>query len=137
MAGEQANRSASKATISDSDYGAQGVCVADKIYFDIPFEQKDSAKAAGLRWDSAARKWYASSAEIASASAWPVATCVGETEQANRHYFKVPFLQKDRAKAMGMRFDGTRKLWFAPSSALAVDATRIFERIVASMEDND
>lgn len=136
MAGEQANQSALTATVSDDNYGAQGACLTDKIYFDVPFEQKDDAKAAGLRWDSAARKWYAVSAEIASAFARPVATGAGKAEQNDRHYFKVPFLQKDRAKAMGMRFDGKRKLWFAPSSTLAVDAARIFKRIVASMEDN-
>jgi hypothetical protein len=54
---------------------------------------------------------------------------------ADRFYFKVPFLQKDRAKAMGMRFDGIRKLWFAPNQALAVDAARIFERIIDATDN--
>lgn len=29
------------------------------IYLDVPFEQKDEAKALGARWDAAARQWYA------------------------------------------------------------------------------
>ena len=49
--------------------------------------------------------------------------------------FKVPFLQKNRAKAMSMRFDGIRKLWFAPNQALAVDAARIFEGIIEVIDN--
>jgi hypothetical protein len=53
-----------------------------------------------------------------------------------RYYFKVPFLQKDRAKAMGMRFDGVRKLWFAPNLALASDAARIFDKMDGLRDDD-
>ena len=103
--------------------------LASRVYFDIPFERKDTAKAAGLRWDNTIRKWYADNAEIAKAFSLLVEVSAGASTQAERYYFKVPFLQKDRAKTIGMRFDGVRKLWFAPSAALAVDAARIFERI--------
>jgi hypothetical protein len=114
---------------SGSDRPARGVGLADKVYFNIPFEQKEVAKAAGLRWDSAIRKWYAASAEIAKAFSLSADVSADAPVQADRYYFKVPFLQKERAKAMGMRFDGIRKLWFAPNVALGVDAARIFERV--------
>ncbi len=31
----------------------------ERIFLEVPFSQKDKAKALGARWDSAARKWYA------------------------------------------------------------------------------
>lgn len=31
-----------------------------------------------------------------------------------RTYFTIPFDDKDDAKALGARFDGTRRLWYAP-----------------------
>ena len=126
---KQINNSPWPVASSDRNRVAQGVCLADKTYFDVPFEQKEIAKAAGLRWDSTIRKWYAASAEIAEAFSLSVQVSAEAHIETERHYFNVPFLQKDRAKAMGMRFDGIRKLWFAPNSALALDAARIFERI--------
>jgi Domain of unknown function (DUF5710) len=57
--------------------------------------------------------------------------------ELERYYFKVPFLQKDRTKAMGMRFDGARKLWFAPNSALASDAAKTFENIDELHDNSD
>jgi hypothetical protein len=29
-----------------------------KIYLDVPYAQKDSAKALGARWDATTKKWY-------------------------------------------------------------------------------
>jgi hypothetical protein len=37
---------------------------------------------------------------------------------------------------MGMRFDGIRKLWFAPNQVLALDAARIFDRITEVIDDD-
>jgi Domain of unknown function (DUF5710) len=41
----------------------------------------------------------------------------------------VPFLQKDPAKAMGMRIDGVRKLWFAERATLALAASASFRKV--------
>lgn len=114
-------------TVSVSNHAAKGGILANRFFFEVPFEQNDAAKAAGLRWDSASRKWYAATAEIAKAFSRSVEVGTATPAQTDRFYFKVPFIQKDRAKAMGMRFDGIRKLWFAPNQTLAIDAARIFE----------
>jgi DNA topoisomerase-3 len=120
-----------------------------KIYFSVPYEKREEARAAGLRWDSDARKWYAPSPEIAEAikkarqgdggNSFPPATATKQpaakapsgTEttpgSADRVYFSVPYAEKDRAKALGMRFDGERKLWFAPSQDIAVAAGNVFQ----------
>jgi Domain of unknown function (DUF5710) len=39
-----------------------------KTYFAVPFDRKDEAKAAGLRWDAEGRKWYAPTPEVAKAA---------------------------------------------------------------------
>lgn len=41
-----------------------------RIWLDVPFEQKEAAKAAGARWDREARSWYAPRAGIAALAAW-------------------------------------------------------------------
>lgn len=41
---------------------------------------------------------------------------MSQTEE--RFFFKVPFDDKDDAKALGARFDGTRRLWYAPDAAV-------------------
>ena len=41
------------------------------LYLDVPFRQKDEAKALGARWDPAARKWYApTGVELTLFDAW-------------------------------------------------------------------
>jgi hypothetical protein len=126
---EQVNSVPTPATASVRNHIAEAATLADKIYFEVPFEQKEAAKAAGLRWDNTIRKWYAADTAIAQAFSGSAQCEPAAQAQTERLYFKVPFLQKDRAKAMGMRFDGIRKLWFAPNQALAVDAARSFGRI--------
>jgi hypothetical protein len=39
---------------------------------------------------------------------------------------------KDRAKALGMRFDGVRKQWFAPNAAIAAAAESVFPQPAAA-----
>lgn len=123
-----------------------GAPTARKTYFTVPFERKDEAKMAGLRWDGDARKWYAPTPEIAKTvkafekeGKRPVAGSASSTKPPNattaapaaagdngRVYFRVPFDRKDQAKALGMRFDGERKQWFAPSADIAQAAQSTF-----------
>jgi hypothetical protein len=87
------------------------------------------AKAAGLRWDNTRRKWYAISPEIADAFSSLLKNNITAPATTERHYFSVPFLQKDRAKVMGLRYDGSRKLWYAPNSFLALEAAKSFKKL--------
>jgi DNA topoisomerase-3 len=127
---------------------ASAPSTARKIYFSVPYEKREEARAAGLRWDSDARKWYAPTAEIAArikaarqrdgSASLPPATSSQKTAGASesaapqaaaggaRVYFKVPFEQKDKAKELGMRFDGERRQWFAPDPKVAQAAAAVF-----------
>ncbi|MER7862745.1 DUF5710 domain-containing protein [Amycolatopsis japonica] len=42
----------------------------DRIWLDVPFREKDAAKAAGARWDPAAKRWYAPRAGMDALGAW-------------------------------------------------------------------
>jgi hypothetical protein len=127
---------------------------ARKTYFAVSFDRKDEAKAAGLRWDAEARKWYAPTLEVAKAvkgferdggkrsatrsTSSTKAPIAGKTASpapatdAGRVYFRVPFEMKDRAKALGMRFDGDRKQWFAPNAEIAAAAASVFPQPAAA-----
>ncbi|MHB1509642.1 MAG: DUF5710 domain-containing protein [Acidimicrobiales bacterium] len=44
---------------------------SDPIWLDVPFDEKDEAKAAGARWNSSTRRWYAPRAEMDELKRWP------------------------------------------------------------------
>jgi len=108
-----------------------------KVYFSVPYEKRNEAKSAGMRWDVEARKWYASpeaaerikndnmfSPEVGSPAS--KRDVVPASDFKDRIYYHVPFDCKDQAKTIGMRFDGERKQWFAPSPEIATAASAIF-----------
>jgi hypothetical protein len=52
--------------------------VPARIWLDVPFSEKDAAKAAGARWDAAARRWYAPRAGMTQLTGWAAAEPVPE-----------------------------------------------------------
>lgn len=47
--------------------------MAERIWLDVPYAEKDRAKQAGARWDAAARRWYAPRGGMAALEAWSAA----------------------------------------------------------------
>lgn len=43
---------------------------AERLWLDVPFAEKDDAKAHGARWDPSARRWYAPRPGIAALGRW-------------------------------------------------------------------
>lgn len=41
-----------------------------RIWLDVPYDEKDKAKAAGARWDSSVRRWYAPHGGITGLAKW-------------------------------------------------------------------
>jgi len=41
-----------------------------RIWLDVPFQEKDAAKAAGAHWDQRARRWYAPRRDVAGLERW-------------------------------------------------------------------
>jgi Domain of unknown function (DUF5710) len=50
----------------------------ERIWLDVPFAEKDSAKQAGARWDTAARRWYAPRPGIGALDRWAAAPDIPE-----------------------------------------------------------
>src|SRR6266511_3653055 len=73
---------------------------------EVPFAEKDLAKAAGARWNRDAEFWFApADAELDKLEKWIVTV------------LDVPFTQKDLAKAAGARWNNDLKLWHAAPGA--------------------
>ncbi|WP_209314277.1 DUF5710 domain-containing protein [Streptomyces bohaiensis] len=51
---------------------------AERLWLDVPFAEKDMAKAAGARWDPAARRWYAPRPGMADLLRWAAGAEVPE-----------------------------------------------------------
>ena len=41
-----------------------------KIWLDVPYAEKDEAKAHGARWDPGAKRWYAPKPKLAALGKW-------------------------------------------------------------------
>jgi len=53
---------------------------SSKNYLNVPYAEKDAAKALGARWDPAKKKWYApDTLELGEFSQWLVDTAVSRT----------------------------------------------------------
>jgi antirestriction protein ArdC/phage/plasmid primase-like uncharacterized protein len=97
---------------------------ASRVYLNVPFKEKNEAKAAGAKWDRAAVKWYApQGADMAALARWqqqPETAATKEAEQSEsniaqeRVYLAVPFGERQAAKEAGAFFDSAAKVWFAP-----------------------
>ncbi|MGH3790326.1 MAG: DUF5710 domain-containing protein, partial [Pseudonocardiaceae bacterium] len=51
---------------------------AGRVWLDVPFAEKDEAKAGGARWDHAVRRWYAPLAVVAAVERWVASPGVPE-----------------------------------------------------------
>jgi len=100
--------------------------LSERTYLEVPFAQKDAAKALGAKWDAERKKWFAESGVVLAAlSRWlpgggnhsvaplpPASNC----SSACRTYLEVPFAENETAKASGAKWDPERKKWFAESA---------------------
>ena len=86
-------------------------------YIDVPFNEKNEAKALGAKWDQENKGWYVpEGVNMADFAKWPEKQ---KSEMPARDYIKVPMKDKDEAKALGARWDKDNKLWFIPKNANA------------------
>ncbi len=111
-----------------------------RTYLDVPFPEKDEAKALGARWDRAEQAWYVpaggdaapfekwgpgASRTLPAPSDSPQATRASGERQAPRQarvYLAVPFGEHAVAKAAGAKWDKAAKSWYAGPTA---DTTKL------------
>lgn len=113
----------------------------EKTYIDVPFKQKDEAKAIGAKWDRQEQSWYVpAGVDAAPFAKWSkdatdaMTEAVTAPEQAQatqsraesqtpatpaqgREYLAVPYGERGAAKAAGAQWDKTAKSWYAGPNA--------------------
>jgi antirestriction protein ArdC/phage/plasmid primase-like uncharacterized protein len=108
---------------------------AQKIFLQVPFREKDEARALGAKWDRQAQSWYALAGSDAGRFAkWaqdgalpavntlkaePTTEGARQDPQASeeRHYLAVPYGERIAAKAAGAQWDKAAKSWYAGPKA--------------------
>lgn len=93
----------------------------DKRFLNVPFKQKDEAKALGAKWDRQQQSWYIPSGLDRSAFAkWSTEAReqnLDIPEVSARQYLAVPYSAREEAKAAGAEWDKVAKSWFAGPKA--------------------
>ncbi|CAG1022516.1 partial DNA primase TraC, partial [Methylococcales bacterium] len=100
----------------------------ERTYIDVPFSQKEEAKALGARWDRQEKSWYVPTsidplpfakwerAEAATTEALPKAEDSIPTRQ-ERQYLAVPYGERQAAKDHGALWDKAAKSWYVGPNA--------------------
>lgn len=100
----------------------------ERAYFDVPYEQRQEAKALGCKWDKDNKKWFINEATPERIEAMDKAgfktvevqknlESVQKNENAEtkqKILLIVPFEEKDLAKELGAKFDRETKSWYVP-----------------------
>ena len=91
----------------------------EKIYLNVPFEEKEEVKSLGARWDRNKRSWFIPpGVDPEPFSKWGKGEAEGQGDtQANRldverEYLAVPYGERDAAKALGAKWDKAAKCWY-------------------------
>jgi Antirestriction protein len=106
--------------------------VEGRKYINVPYREKNDAKALGARWDRQEQSWYVpAGVDAAPFAKWAqgAATAAAEARPAQqapeaqdggqkaaqqaRQYLAVPYEQRNAAKAAGALWDKAAKSWYA------------------------
>jgi putative DNA primase/helicase len=93
------------------------------VTLQVHYSCKDAAKAAGAKWNSAAKTWEARNpVALHRCRQWAGDTTVTWSKE----WLHVPYEQRDHAKAAGARYDVNHRCWYAPlgHASLAEDLDR-------------
>jgi len=86
------NKAASAPEVKKSDGNS------DKIYLNVPREEKDDAKALGARWDPEAKKWWATKENIDKLKKWHNTNNHSSNEPETSEFADVPALEGGKFK---------------------------------------
>ncbi|KAI5912224.1 zincin-like metallopeptidase domain-containing protein [Thauera sp. 2A1] len=116
------------ATLAAADrqgHGAEHLAQAGRTYLQVPYKDKDEAKALGARWDRQEQAWYlppgvnwAPFAKWMQAAAEPrQGPRAGPQAGQDRIYLAVPYGERAAAKAAGAAWDRAARSWYAGPKA--------------------
>src|SRR5208283_4721116 len=91
----------------------------EKIYLNVPFEEKEEVKSLGARWDRNKRSWFippgVDPKPFAKWGRGVVAEQGGAQApggEEDRQYLAVPYGEREAAKALGAKWDKAAKCWY-------------------------
>ena len=82
--------------------------MAIKLYLNVPYADREKAKAAGARWDKDEKLWYVEEGADAKALLPWLGTPL---------YLDTAYKEKDEVKALGALWNAEAKRWFVPAAA--------------------
>ena len=99
----------------------------ERVYLNVPFKQKEEAKALGAQWDRQKRSWYVPAAtDTAAFAKWlkkeetvqtPQKEASEQRRDPQRLYLAVPYLERKAAKTAGAKWDSIAQSWYAGPQA--------------------
>ena len=104
----------------------------ERLYINVPFKQKDEAKALGARWDRQEQSWYVPAGiDLEPFAKWMQGPDAGEARTVDkpqpasaRQYLAVPYGDRNAAKAAGALWDKRANSWYVGPSADMVKLQR-------------
>lgn len=109
-----------------SSISSPGVENSEKTFLNVPYKEKEEAKALGAKWDRQQQSWFVSAAvDMEPFARWlaearPHSADVRgspEAKQTERVYLAVPYSEHSEAKAAGAAWDGKARSWYAGPKA--------------------
>lgn len=84
-------------------------------YLSVPYDRRDEVKALGARWDGTKKAWYVPAGKDIAVFK-DFMSSDGAVKSVKKIYLNVSYDDKDEVKALGARWDGTKKQWFIMSN---------------------
>ena len=112
-----------KQKVAEVEQKAIGQTSGEKNYINVPFKDKDDAKALGAAWDGAKRSWYVPpNVDQAPFLKWANQQSILAAKKPEvpisqeRQYLAVPYSERKAASALGAKWDGGNKAWYVGPS---------------------
>lgn len=114
--------------------------VAEQVtYVQIPFADKEKAKALGAKWDGREKSWYIPPGVNQEPFRQWLDSAVNKAQAVTDHtpatqniMINVPFREKDEARSLGAKWDREQKSWYIPEGVNAA----LFERWMLPKQEN-
>lgn len=105
----------SEATEAEYEEAINKARLEDKTYLQVPYQERNQAKALGAKWDRGVQLWYVpANVDVSLFSQWPQTDNVAKTD---RQYLAVPYTDRNSAKEAGAIWDKTAKSWYVGDNA--------------------
>jgi len=83
----------------------------ERVYLDVPYDNRADAKVSGAKWDAENKKWYFNKDGETELSDYQK-ELIEKWKIKPKIYLTVPFEYKDDAKEKGARWDAENKRWY-------------------------